>query len=195
MKPYKYILSALKIGKAEKVSHNGTQPAQGLEESSDLARVTILFDLIRDLIADQQKQIDALDTKASVILGAATVLAGAAAALFPGLVSTHAEILVDPHIRWLLPALIVVYVLLVFFSCLAYAVRRYKRVPDPQALYGYRDKSEYFIKARVFTAMATALKENETRIGRKVRWVNCAIVGLGIETLILAAILFFQVLW
>jgi hypothetical protein len=106
-----------------------------MNETDDLARATILLELMKDQIADQQKQIDGLDTKASVILAAATVLAGAAAALFPGLISNHATILTNSHIWWLLPTLVCVYVVLVCFACLAYTVRRYKRVPDPQYLF------------------------------------------------------------
>lgn len=196
MNPSENIQSALNFGEGVNFSDNGSQSPQRVNEDADLASVTVLFDLIRDQVADQQKQIDSLDTKASVILGAATILAGVSATLFPGLVSTHAVILVDPHIRWLLPTLIVIYVILVCFSCLAYTVRRYKRVPDPQALYDhYRDQSEYFIKASIFTAMVTSLKGNESRIRNKVRWVNFAIVGLAIETFILAAIFLFQILW
>jgi hypothetical protein len=192
MKPYQFILSVLKIG--EKPSSNGIQPVQSMKETVDLTSVTVLFDLMREQIADQQKQIDTLDTKASVILGAATVLAGTAVALLPGLISSHAAILVDNRIWWLLPALIVVYVVLVCLACLAYTVRRYKRVPEPQELFdNYRDKSEYFIKAQVFTAMVDASKKNDTRIEKKVLWVKSSMLALVIETLILAVILLFQI--
>jgi len=193
MKPYQFILSALKLGGG--ISNNGAQTAQKENNTADLGSVTVLFDLMREQIADQQKQIDTLDTKASVILGAAIVLAGAAATLFPGLVSNHATILIDDRILWLLPTLNFVFVSLMATTCMAYTVRRYKRVPNPQALYeDYRDKSEYFIKARVFTAMVAASKENEARIRKKVFWITCSIIALVIETLILAVILLFQVL-
>jgi hypothetical protein len=176
MTPHQFILTALKLG--GKASKNGEKPEQNINGTADLASVTVLFDLMREQVADQQKQIDTLDTKASVILGAATVLAGAAVTLFPGLISSHAAILIDSRIWWLLPTLIAVYIVLICFACLAYTVRRYKRVPDPQALYdNYRDKSEYFIKARVFTAMVTASTENEARIRKKVLWVTCSIIA------------------
>lgn len=193
MKPYQFILSVLKIG--EKPSNNGIQPMESTEATDDLASVTVLFDLMREQIADQQKQIDTLDTKASVILGAATVLAGTAVALLPGLISSHAVILVDNRIWWLLPAFIVAYVALVCLACLAYTVRRYKRVPEPQELYdNYRNQSEYFIKARVFTAMVNASKENNTRIKNKVFWLKSSMVALITETLFLAVILLFQII-
>ena len=183
------------------IAHNSVQPdnhvqRQNTNDAALLASVTVLFDIMKDQLADQQKQIDSLDTKASVIFGTATILAGVETTLLPGLVSSRAKVLTDSHIRWLLPTLIVIYVGLVCLVCLAYSVRRYKRVPDPQALYdNYRDKSEYFIKARVFTAMITASKENEVRIRKKVLWVTCALVTVIIETLILATILLFQLLW
>jgi len=194
MKPYKMILSALKRG--GEVSQNDVQLLQAKKEANALAGVTVLFDLMREQIADQQKQVDTLDTKASVILGAAAVLAGTTVTLFPGLLSSHATILTDIRIWWLIPALIVVFVCLVIAASLAFTVRRYKYVPNPQALYDeYRDKSEFFIKARVFTAMVAASKENEARIQRKVFWVTCSIIALGLETLILVVILLFQVIW
>ena len=166
-----------------------------LNETADLARVTTLLELMQNKSADQQKQIEVLDAKASIILGTSILLAPAAAALFSGLISNHAAILTDPRIHWLLPALIIVYIMLNCFSCLAYTVRRYKGVPEPQVLFDdYRDKSEFYIKAKVFSAMVNASKENEVRIKRKVRWVTCSIVGIGIEALILAAILLLQVI-
>jgi hypothetical protein len=192
MKTYKHILSVLRIG--EEPSNNGIQPIK-MNETAEPISVSAILKLMQDQVADQQKQIDGLDTKASVILVAATVFAGAAATLFPGLITNHATILTNSHIRWLLPALISVYVVLVCLVCLAYTVRRYKRIPDPQYLYDrYRDKSDFFIKARVFAAMVKASKENEARVKRKALWVTCSIIGVGIETLILAAILLFQVI-
>ena len=165
------------------------------DETADLARVTTLLELMQTQVADQQKQIDALDTKASIILGATTVLGAAAAALFPGLISNHAEILTDSHKHWLLPAMVIVFAALACFSCLSYTVRRYKSVPEPQVLYDdYREDSEFYIKAQVFTAMVKASKSNETRIKKKVLWVTCAIACVGIEAFFLATILLLQVI-
>jgi hypothetical protein len=111
-----------------------------------------------------------------LILGVAAVLASTTVTWFPSLVSSHAAILADPRARLLLPALLVIFVLLVGTTGFAYSVRRYKRVLDSQALYDYyRDKSEYFIKARVFTAMVTASKEIEHIISccSEIRYIFC----------------------
>ena len=192
MKLYKTILSTL--NKPGIASQNNTQQIRTTSETDALASVRTLFEITRDQIADQQKQIDGLDTKASVILGAATVLAGTTSVLLYGLITSHSNMLTNQYLRWLPLSLIVVYLVLVTAACLAYMVRRYIQVPEPQALYDdYRNKSEYFIRARVFTAMVEADKKNKAIIKRKVLWLTCSIVALELETILLVLILYFQV--
>ncbi len=107
MKLYKTILSTL--NKPGIASQNNTQQIRTTSETDALASVRTLFEITRDQIADQQKQIDGLDTKASVILGATTVLAGTTSVLLYGLITSHAPMLTDRFLRWLPLALIVVY--------------------------------------------------------------------------------------
>lgn len=190
--PYKTIVSL--FSRRSAVSQNGASPPATANEIDALAAVKTLFEITRDQIADQQKQIDGLDTKASVILGAATILAGTASVLLYGLITSHADMLTNRYLRWLPLALIVVYLVQVTAACLAYTVRRYKQVPEPQALYDdYRNKSEYFIRARVFTAMVAADKKNKAIIKKKVLWLTLSIVALELETILLVLILYFQV--
>lgn len=192
MNPYKTIVSFFSSRSA--VSQNGASQPETENETDALAAVKALFEITHDQIADQQKQIDGLDTKASVILGAATVLAGTTSVLLYGLITSHSNMLTNQYLRWLPLSLIVVYLVLVTAACLAYMVRRYIQVPEPQALYDdYRNKSEYFIRARVFTAMVEADKKNKAIIKRKVLWLTCSIVALELETILLVLILYFQV--
>src|SRR6266567_3361329 len=122
MKLYKTILSTL--NKPGIASQNNTQQIRTTNEIDALAAVRTLFEITRDQIADQQKQIDGLDTKASVILGAATVLAGTTSVLLYGLITSHSNMLTNQYLRWLPLSLIVVYLVLVTAACLAYMVRR-----------------------------------------------------------------------
>src|SRR6266487_3707531 len=177
MNLYRTIVSS--FSRRDNASQNGASPAAAEDESDALATVRTLFDITRDQIADQQKQVDGLDTKASVILGAATVLAGTTSVLLYGLITSHAHMLTNQYLRWLPLALIVIYLAQVSAACMAYMVRRYKQAPEPQALYDdYRNRSEYFIRARVFTAMVEVNKKNKAIIKRKVLWLTCSIVAL-----------------
>ncbi len=175
------------------ISNNGTQQSQEAKDAADLASITILLDLTREQIAEQNRRITALDTKVSIVLTAATVLVGTASVLLSSLVTSHAPLLTNSILRWLPLVLVVVYLVLTATASLAYKVRTYQYSPVPQALYDdYRGKSEYFIKAKAFTGMVTAYEKNKATAQWKAFWVNFSMVALALETVLLALLLYFQ---
>lgn len=92
--------------------------------------------------------------------------------------------------------LIVVYITVMVSAFLAYRIRAYKQAPEPTELYEhYLFEKEETTKAEVFRAMLEAYKLNVITINKKVRWLNTAFLFLGLEALVLAIVLLFQILY
>ncbi len=178
------------------ISNNDTQQSKEAKEAADLASITILLDLTREQIADQKRQNTALDTKASIVLTAATVLVGTVSVLLSSFVTSHAPMLTNSVLRWLPLVLVIVYLVLIATASLAYTVRTYQYGPVPQTLYeSYRDQSEYFIKAQAFTVMVRVHEKNKGSAKWKAFWVTCSMAALVLETVLLALLLYFQAIY
>lgn len=90
----------------------------------------IVLDLTREKLASQLSYVDALDTKASFVLGSATLLTAAAVAVRG---TTHGA----PGLAWLGLLAIGLYVFVVSTAMGAYLTRQYEQAPNPMDLEPY----------------------------------------------------------
>ncbi len=174
----------------------GDRKAQNSNEEYPFPGLDIIFELTKEQASEQTARVNLLDSKANFILGSATALISTALILQSSLLSQGTRI--TNRFLELLPllALLLVYLLVMFAAFFAYRVRVYKRSANPQELQrNYLNKSENTIKAEVFRAMVDSFQQNERTINKKAHWVNIAFAALGCETLILVALLLFQVVY
>ncbi len=180
---------------------------QSSNKSKDFPSLNLIFDLLKDRIALQWQQTNALDNKANFILVSATALVSAALVLQAVLLTPQtapvSQITSLPfycptstnRILHSLPLLILlaVYLFVMLSAYLAYQIRVYKQAPEPDELFKYLIDEEDKTMEAVTRAMLEVCKSNNLTIRSKVLRVKIAFILLGFEVLALVAYLFFQV--
>lgn len=185
-------------------------------QNYDFPSLDLAFDLAKEQIASQMNQVDALDTKANFILGSATTLLAAALVLqaviltvqkspptqpttpisaHPVSQPTYCSLIANrPLVLSPLVILLIVYLILMMISFMAYRLRGYQQTPDPETMYRkYLNVDATKTKAFIFRTMVAVYQGNKKTIGRKAFWVTTAFVALGIEVVVLVLVLFVQV--
>jgi hypothetical protein len=203
MQFFKELFSLKEVNKAKQRSMTQVLTTNTVSEFPSLDLVT---DLVWDLVKSQPGRANALDSKASFVLSAATTLIAAALVLFPPILTSHSACsTVMPLLVRALPALVkravlvlpllIMYGLVMFFAYQAYKIRRYVEVPLPRPLLDrYVDKPEEYTKAIVIQSMVDAYEENEDEITNKADYVYRALIFLMLEALVFVLLLLFRVL-
>jgi hypothetical protein len=154
-----------------------------IDDGRAMPSLPLGIDLMRDNLTQQMSQADSIDTKAGFILGSASLITGV-------LVAWHKLPQGAPGVVQWLPAIAIgVYLLVVAFAALAYAVREYALSPDPVKMrdrYVFLDDQE--AKDHIFHGMVISWLKNKKGIGIKLHWLELAFAAFGIQVLVVAAI-------
>jgi hypothetical protein len=156
----------------------------------------IIYESVKDRIAEQSGRIDILDNKAGFTLAAASVLTGGIGTITAGLATftgkeakpmKYASWLPgDPSLNEMAAAIIVLiliaYAWLVFSTFQAIRLRVYAVAPKPKVLRAkWAGQEEKSTKAGLIDAMIISFECNITTIEKKTNWTNRAIGAIGIE--------------
>ncbi len=188
------------------MSKNNEQQ-QSSNKSRDLPSLNLIFELLKDRIALQWQQVNALDNKANFILLSATTIVSAALVLqavllTPQTTPTSQTISLPLYcpaysnrILQSLPLLILlaVYLSVMLTAYLAYKIREYKQAPEPDELFKYLVEEEDRTREAVTRAMLEVCKSNALTYKNKVFRVKIAFILLACEAVALVAYLLFQV--
>jgi len=127
-------------------------------EDGNASGTSFLYDSALKGLEEQWVWIDALDTKAGILLGAGGVVAG----LF---FARRSILWFAP--TWLGVAVAVVLLVSLALALLSFATRRYERAPDLEALVGSDERTEAALKAEELPHLLLALSINEPKIALK----------------------------
>ena len=128
-----------------------------VEDGND-SGTSFLYDSALKGLEEQWVWIDALDTKAGILLGAGGVVAG--------LFFTRRSILWFAP-TWLGVAVAVVLLVSLALALLSFATRRYERAPDLEALMASDETTEAALKTEELPHLLLALSINEPKIALK----------------------------
>jgi len=144
----------------------------------------LCYDLAREQIVAQTNRLSTLDTKASFVLGSASILTTAALDLRSALVSSHVLI---PLLSILVVLGALAYVVVVLFAFFAYTLRPWKWTPQLSEL-----KHDYIFREREYTMgtmlsnMTEVFNQNERTLLDKARWTKVAVLALLVEAALVA---------
>lgn len=175
----------------------------------------LLYDEIQGRIAAQDAQISGLDSKANFGLASATLLTAGvtgltktidevqrpaegspASSIQPAIVDLWVvgEFKATGVVDALTIVSLVVYVLVIAFSFLAYRVRHWHVTPNPQqVLHEASWWPEEQTKATLAVKRADDFRLNEEKVLSKARWVRLALAALMVEAALLLTIALVQV--
>ncbi len=151
----------------------------------------VVYGEIKERIAVQLDQADALDRKAGTLLTLSSVILTVAAGI--RLTATEND---DPSKAIFLAFFVLgvsLYTVTVFFAFRAYSVVSYRRDPEPRPLrdlYLFEDPS--YTKRRVMSNLIESFEHNARLVGGKAYYVRMASRYLFLETLALAFALAFE---
>lgn len=163
---------------------------QSAANSDTYPSVSLIYDLIKDRLAEQSSRVDAIDTKAGIVLGTASVVMGLVVAFQATVPLIHGIAAGQKLIRILLviPQLDA-YCLAAWMAYRAFGVRAYDYAPTPTEVLKYKQEAEWFTRAQVSPAMEAAYTNNETVIADKVRWLRRSLQALIAQVIVLAVAL------
>jgi hypothetical protein len=160
--------------------------------STSYPSLELCFDLARDQLDAQSKRASNLDTKASFVLGSASILTTTAVAFKAAFTSAQATNL---GMIVLAIAGAAAYVGVVGSAFMAYTLRSYAWVPQVSELKAhYMTKPLEYTRGTLLSSMVIAFTENERTIGRKVVWTRAALMTLLVEAAIVALLVVVQIL-
>ena len=178
----------------EPMSETVGQLHQNTATFESFPSLDLSFDLTKEYLKIQQEQMQALDNKASVVLGAGTALVSTGLILQAAILSSSLRKPITLYQIIPLFTLVLVYLLVVLAALLAYRVSTYRWSPHPEQLYkNFLMQPEVETKSSVFRSLVEDTKRNKEVISKKVFWVQAAFVALGCETVILVLFLLFQI--
>ena len=185
-------------------NHNTTQSSTIINPpiypSLDLA-----FSSAKERISSQIKDIDALDTKANIALGAVTGVISAALIFQPSLFVTHnhsnCTALIPNFIHTLplllrkatpLLLLLLTYILTVVLFFFAYRTSGFQQVPNLRTFLQNLHVPEEESKAVMYATMVEVYEFNKKRLNRKAILINAILIMLGVETSLLGLLLLYH---
>lgn len=188
---------------SDKRTMKGVQ--QTKEHSNKFPSLDLAFEISQNLIVAQQQRINAIDTKANFVFGAATGLVGTGLIMQSVLLTNYSQAVCSGTLKFLnilplsvqrsLPLLLLlfVYIVVLYFAYISYKVRDFHETPDLSViLQDYLDKDERETKAVVFQSMVNAYERNEYLISKKAAYTNSAFVFLMIEAAMFVVLIVFQ---
>jgi hypothetical protein len=139
------------------------------------------FDNATRALDEQLRRIEALDSKAGVLLAADGVLAGL-------LFATDSILLEAPELVGI--AVTAALLASIVLALTAFATRKYETAPTPEAVIGLMNQGdEVWLKWRFLGNMAVALSINRRKLQRKARILSSAIGFLILVVLLLGGYL------
>lgn len=143
------------------------------------AGATFAFDVGIAQLESQFKRIDALDTKAAVVLGVDGVLAGLLLSrqggqALPGIIAT----VVFTALAWSF-----------FLGLAAFWTQRYKAAPAPKAVASMMMRGEDWLKWRFLGNVLLAHEINSSKLEWKVTFLKLSMIGLALDVVVLSAFL------
>jgi hypothetical protein len=133
------------------------------------AGAAFAFDVSKAALAEQLRRLEALDTKAGILLAADGVLAG----LFLGSSST---LRLAPKL--VAVAALAALIVSMLLSLLAFGTRRYQLAPHPEALIRFMARGEGWLKWRFLGNLIDALDRNRDNLVMKARLLGGAVLAL-----------------
>lgn len=175
-------------------SSNDTQ-SQPATSGDEYPSLNLVFDLVRERLAQQTALADAMDSKASAVLGAASVVIGLAVALQAAVPIEQGLSMGNKLVRTLpLVPLLVAYFVTAWTAYQAFTVRKYDYAPTPTRLLDYVRDAEWFTKARVVKAMEVVYEDNATVYGEKAKWLRRSLWALTAQVVVLGLALMAEIL-
>lgn len=160
-----------------------------------LPSLDLIYNSIKDRIADQRVWADALDTKSGAVIAAASVVMGlavafqAAVSIAPGPSASHREV------RAILIVLqFITYCVTSGIAYKSFAVRKHDYAPTPTELWTYVRNDEQFTKARLTVAMKAVHEENAKQIEEKARWLRYSLWAFIAQVAVLGVTAFVEIL-
>lgn len=165
-------------------------------DDGDRAKINLVVDVMRDRLAEQLRQVGALDSRAGFILGSASLLTGVlalyrsphltATSVLVCLFGSSAQRVVD-----LAPfAGIATYVAVVITSYIAYALTKWTNAPEPNKFReGARTMNTLDLQNKLIDAILGSINQNQGRLAAKIGWVRAASILLLVEVAVVAILL------
>src|SRR5207248_4551854 len=120
------------------------------------------------------------DTKASVVIGAATALVSTGLILQAAILSSFPRTPITLYQIIPVLALLFTYLIVVLASLFAYKVSTYRWSPNPEELYkNFLIEPEIETKSSVFRSLVEDTKHNRKVISKKAFWIRAAFAALG----------------
>lgn len=139
------------------------------------------FDNAKDALEEQLQRIEALDTKAGILLAADGVLAGL-------LFAADSVLLEAPRVIGV--AVTVPLLLSILLALLAFFTRKYEKAPTPEAVIGLMAQGDgTWLKWRFLGNILRALDINRSKLASKGRLVSAAIALLFVVVSVLGVYL------
>jgi hypothetical protein len=197
-------LSLTKINQRRNMDRNDQN--QTKDNSSMYPGIDLAFTLTKELIDNQLKNVDILDSKANFALAGATGVVSAAIIFQPSLFAIHpnsvCSALIPGFIHTLplllrralpLTSLIITYLVVMVFFFFAYKTRNFQVFPKPRKYLNNLHHIEQDAKILMYPTMVEIYEQNKKELEWKARWINGVLLALGVETIILGLLLLYHV--
>lgn len=157
--------------------------------TEELPNLDLVFTEVKEQLAVQLKQVDSLDTKTGLILGFGSLIVTTVMSI-KATVTSRGNISLG-----LLVLAVFTYALIIWYSCLAYKIREYRKDPNPENLYQkYVKEKSYslnFTKELLVLNCLESFKWNKKIIEDKARYHNLAFAYLVFELVVLSVLIIF----
>jgi len=166
---------------------------------SETSSVDVLLEEVRRLLDVQFSQIEALDTKASVVLGSASLISLVIASQ-TSLFSSAPPSSLPAECGFVLAGFtiaIVLYICIVILVILAFRVRVYTfplKIDRREIEEDYLPLTEEMVKKQLLSNYLEHLNENTEEIDRKARFVQWSLVVLAIDVVYLIVMVYLKAL-
>ena len=141
----------------------------------------VFYDVASSRLDEQLGRVDSLDGKAATAFGFSAALLPIFGVFFAS--ANHPKLATILYM-----AALVVYVVLVLFSALAYRVAGWSLRPDLPTLEGHsKERSEDAVRTWAAEECVRSIAINEPRLRRKGRYVTSALALLAVDAILLSA--------
>lgn len=174
--------------------------SEGRDVKSETNSVDVWLEEVRRLLDVQFSQIEALDTKASVVLGSASLISTLVPASQTSLFSSALPSSLPAGCGLVLAGFIiaiVLYVCIVILAILAFRVRVYTfplKIDRREIEEDYLPLTGEMVKKQVLSNYLKHLNENTKEINRKARFVQWSLIVLAIDVVYLIVMVYLNAL-
>jgi len=152
-----------------------------------LQSAEVAYDVAMRRLDEQMRQIDAIDNKIGVIIGASSAIATLFAGFASVAVQTESRASLWTGVAFMI-VVVLLYVPAILFGMLAYRFHEWDLRPNWDQLLSFgTDYSDQIMRSWVADACVLSLKENLGKMSTKLSWAGWATRLLASETLMAAA--------